>query len=58
MAESLSWDGAVAAREELLWRILQMADNAGALFAMKDIDGGLIVGASLQAGDFLAIARA
>jgi triosephosphate isomerase len=34
------------------------ADNAGALFAMKDIDGGLIGGASLQAGDFLAIARA
>ena len=34
------------------------ADNAGALFAMADIDGGLIGGASLQAGDFLAIARA
>jgi triosephosphate isomerase len=34
------------------------ADNAAALFAMRDIDGGLIGGASLQAGDFLAIARA
>jgi triosephosphate isomerase len=34
------------------------ADNAKALFAMPDIDGGLIGGASLQAGDFLAIARA
>jgi triosephosphate isomerase len=34
------------------------ADNAGALFAMADIDGGLIGGASLQAGDFLAIANA
>ena len=34
------------------------ADNAGALFAQADIDGGLIGGASLQAGDFLAIARA
>jgi len=34
------------------------ADNAGALFAKKDIDGGLIGGAALQAGDFLAIAGA
>ena len=34
------------------------ADNAAALFAMPDIDGGLIGGASLKAGEFLAIARA
>jgi triosephosphate isomerase len=34
------------------------ADNAAALFAMTDIDGGLIGGASLKAGEFLAIARA
>ena len=34
------------------------ADNAGALFAMPDIDGGLIGGASLKAADFLAIGRA
>jgi triosephosphate isomerase len=33
------------------------ADNAGALFAQPDIDGGLIGGASLKAGEFLAIAR-
>jgi triosephosphate isomerase len=33
------------------------ADNASALFAMPDIDGGLIGGASLKAGEFLAIAR-
>jgi len=33
------------------------ADNAAALFAMPDIDGGLIGGASLKAGEFLAIAR-
>jgi triosephosphate isomerase len=32
--------------------------NAQALFAMPDIDGGLIGGASLVAEDFLAIARA
>ena len=34
------------------------ADNAVALFAMADIDGGLIGGASLKAAEFLAIARA
>lgn len=32
--------------------------NAGELFAMPDIDGGLIGGASLVAQDFLAICRA
>ena len=34
------------------------ADNASALFAQEDIDGGLIGGASLKASEFLAIARA
>ena len=34
------------------------ADNATQLFAMQDIDGGLIGGASLKAADFLAICRA
>ncbi|HEX7249752.1 MAG TPA: triose-phosphate isomerase [Burkholderiales bacterium] len=33
-------------------------DNAASLFAMPDVDGGLIGGASLVAKDFLAIARA
>jgi triosephosphate isomerase len=47
-----------AAEIPLLYGGSVKADNAGALFAMKDIDGGLIGGASLQAGDFLAIARA
>jgi len=32
--------------------------NAAAIFAMPDVDGGLIGGASLVAGDFLAIAHA
>ena len=32
--------------------------NAGTIFAMPDVDGGLIGGASLMAGDFTAIARA
>ncbi|MCK6433709.1 MAG: triose-phosphate isomerase [Burkholderiaceae bacterium] len=34
------------------------ADNAAALFAQPDIDGGLIGGASLKASDFVAICRA
>lgn len=34
------------------------ADNASELFAMPDIDGGLIGGASLLANDFVAICRA
>jgi triosephosphate isomerase len=33
-------------------------DNAATLFAMPDIDGGLIGGASLKAADFIAICRA
>jgi triosephosphate isomerase len=33
-------------------------DNAAALYAMPDIDGGLIGGASLKAADFVAICRA
>lgn len=33
-------------------------DNAGELFAMPNIDGGLIGGASLKASDFIAIACA
>jgi triosephosphate isomerase len=33
-------------------------DNAAGLFAVKDIDGALIGGASLKAEDFIAIARA
>ena len=34
------------------------AANAAALFAMADVDGGLVGGASLDAEEFLAIARA
>jgi triosephosphate isomerase (TIM) len=34
------------------------AANAAALFAMSDVDGGLVGGASLDANEFLAIARA
>jgi triosephosphate isomerase len=34
------------------------AQNAAALFAMPDVDGGLIGGASLVAKDFIEIVRA
>ncbi|MFN6058972.1 MAG: triose-phosphate isomerase, partial [Burkholderiales bacterium] len=34
------------------------AANAASLLAQKDIDGGLIGGASLKAADFLAIVAA
>ena len=45
-------------RSPLLYGGSVKADNAKALFAMADIDGGLIGGASLKAAEFLAIARA
>ncbi len=47
-----------AANVLLLYGGSVKADNAKALFAMADIDGGLIGGASLKAAEFLAIARA
>ncbi len=50
--------GAGAAGVSLLYGGSVKADNARALFGMPDIDGGLIGGASLKAGEFLAIARA
>jgi triosephosphate isomerase len=34
------------------------AGNAAELFAQQDIDGALVGGAALNAGDFLAIVRA
>jgi triosephosphate isomerase len=46
-----------AADVALLYGGSVKADNAQALFAMADIDGGLIGGASLKAAEFLAIAR-
>ena len=46
-----------AADVTLLYGGSVKADNAGGLFAMPDVDGGLIGGASLKAAEFLAIAR-
>ena len=57
--------GEVAARDAKISGLLPILyggsckpDNAAALFAQPDVDGGLIGGASLVAGDFLAIAAA
>jgi len=47
-----------AAEIPLLYGGSVKADNAAALFAMADVDGGLIGGASLKSPEFLAIARA
>jgi len=51
-------DGKVAGGLRILYGGSVKAANAGALFAMPDIDGGLIGGASLVAEEFLAIVGA
>ena len=51
-------DKKVAASVQLLYGGSVKGSNAAALFAMPDIDGGLIGGASLKAREFLAIAAA
>ncbi len=51
-------DGQVAQGLGILYGGSVKASNAVELFAMPDIDGGLIGGASLVAGEFLAICNA
>jgi triosephosphate isomerase len=51
-------DAAVAAGLQILYGGSVKAANAKELFSQPDIDGGLIGGASLVAGDFLAICAA
>jgi len=51
-------DVAVADAVRIVYGGSVKAGNAGELFAMPDIDGGLIGGASLVAGEFAAICRA
>ena len=53
-----SLDDQVAEKLCILYGGSVKANNAAELFAMPDIDGGLIGGASLVAEDFLAICRA
>ena len=51
-------DAASAAALRLLYGGSVKAANAAELFSQKDIDGGLIGGASLNAADFLAVCAA
>ena len=51
-------DGAVAAGLPILYGGSVKAANAAELFAMPNVDGGLIGGASLVAEEFVAIGRA
>ncbi len=51
-------NAAVAEKLQILYGGSVKPDNAAELFAMADIDGGLIGGASLEADGFLAICRA
>ena len=53
-----SHDGKIASGLCILYGGSVKANNAAELFAMPDIDGGLIGGASLVADEFLAICRA
>ena len=48
----------IAADLRLLYGGSVKPANAADLFSMPDIDGGLIGGASLEAGEFLAICNA
>ena len=51
-------DAKIANSTRLLYGGSVKADNALELFACRDVDGGLIGGASLKAADFLAICAA
>lgn len=51
-------DGSVAAKTRILYGGSVKSTNAAELFAMADIDGGLIGGAALDAQEFLAICHA
>lgn len=51
-------DADLAGRMRILYGGSVKGDNAAELFAMADIDGGLIGGASLKVDDFLTICRA
>jgi triosephosphate isomerase len=51
-------DSKIAAKVQILYGGSVKGSNAGELFAMPDIDGGLIGGASLKADEFLTICQA
>jgi len=51
-------DAGIAEKVQILYGGSVKGSNAAELFAMPDIDGGLIGGASLKADDFLTICQA
>ena len=51
-------DARIAAATRILYGGSVKAGNAAEMFAMPDVDGGLIGGASLKADEFLAILAA
>jgi triosephosphate isomerase len=51
-------DARIAATTRILYGGSVKAGNAAELFAMPDVDGGLIGGASLKADEFLTILAA
>ena len=53
-----SHDSTIAAKLQILYGGSVKANNAAELFAMSDIDGGLIGGAALLADDFVSICMA
>lgn len=57
-SEVASRDAKLANSVRILYGGSVKADNAETLFACPDVDGGLIGGASLKAGEFIAIVRA
>jgi triosephosphate isomerase len=57
-AQLAALDPSVAGQTRVLYGGSMKASNAGELLSMPDIDGGLVGGASLDAKDFLAIAKA
>ena len=52
------WNNDFADRVRILYGGSMKPDNAKGLLAQKDVDGGLIGGASLKAESFLAVAQA
>ena len=57
-ARIASLDEGVAAGVRILYGGSVKPDNAAALFAMADIDGGLVGGAALNSSDFVSICQA
>jgi triosephosphate isomerase len=57
-AEVAARDANIAARLQVLYGGSVKAGNAKEIFAMPDVDGGLIGGASLKADEFLKICAA